>query len=55
MLTPSLKVDLGISLRLKYGFLLKVMPHDSVTAIDANRIQNFTETNTIPVFRTESQ
>ncbi|KAF5386917.1 hypothetical protein D9615_002003 [Tricholomella constricta] len=31
--------DLGISLRLKYGFLLK----------------NFTETNTIPVFRTESQ
>lgn len=31
--------DLGISMRLKYGFLLK----------------NFTETNTIPVFRTESQ
>ncbi|KAF9265875.1 phosphoglycerate mutase-like protein [Marasmius fiardii PR-910] len=31
--------DLGISLRLKYGFLL----------------QNFTDTNTIPVFRTESQ
>ncbi|KAF7298396.1 AB hydrolase-1 domain-containing protein [Mycena kentingensis (nom. inval.)] len=31
--------DLGISTRLKYGFLLK----------------NFTETNTIPVFRTESQ
>jgi hypothetical protein len=32
-------VDLGISMRLKYGFLLK----------------NFTESNTIPVFRTESQ
>ncbi|KDR81978.1 hypothetical protein GALMADRAFT_240377 [Galerina marginata CBS 339.88] len=31
--------DLGISLRMKYGFLL----------------QNFTEKNTIPVFRTESQ
>ncbi|KAF5386513.1 hypothetical protein D9757_005874 [Collybiopsis confluens] len=31
--------DLGISTRLKYGFLLN----------------NFTETNTIPVFRTESQ
>ncbi|TFY59888.1 hypothetical protein EVJ58_g5495 [Rhodofomes roseus] len=31
--------DLGVSLRMKYGFLLK----------------NFTETNTIPVFRTESQ
>ncbi|KAL0070525.1 hypothetical protein AAF712_002358 [Marasmius tenuissimus] len=31
--------DLGISTRLKYGFLL----------------QNFTDTNTIPVFRTESQ
>ncbi|KAF9077271.1 histidine phosphatase superfamily [Rhodocollybia butyracea] len=31
--------DLGLSLRLKYGFLLN----------------NFTETNTIPVFRTESQ
>ncbi|KAF9009542.1 histidine phosphatase superfamily [Cyathus striatus] len=31
--------DLGISLRLKYGFLL----------------ENFTATNTIPVFRTESQ
>ncbi|KAJ7682173.1 phosphoglycerate mutase-like protein [Mycena polygramma] len=31
--------DLGISMRLKYGFLLK----------------NFTEMNTIPVFRTESQ
>ncbi|KAJ7211760.1 phosphoglycerate mutase-like protein [Mycena pura] len=31
--------DLGISMRLKYGFLLK----------------NFTESNTIPVFRTESQ
>ncbi|KAG7088757.1 hypothetical protein E1B28_012723 [Marasmius oreades] len=31
--------DLGISMRLKYGFLL----------------QNFTDTNTIPVFRTESQ
>ncbi|KAJ4473127.1 phosphoglycerate mutase-like protein [Lentinula aciculospora] len=31
--------DLGISMRLKYGFLLR----------------NFTETNTIPVFRTESQ
>ncbi|KAG5727396.1 3-phytase A [Termitomyces sp. T112] len=31
--------DLGISMRLKYGFLL----------------ENFTETNTIPVFRTESQ
>ncbi|KAJ7368930.1 phosphoglycerate mutase-like protein [Mycena albidolilacea] len=31
--------DLGISTRLKYGFLLK----------------NFTESNTIPVFRTESQ
>ncbi|KAJ7682171.1 hypothetical protein DFH06DRAFT_1119467 [Mycena polygramma] len=33
------EVDLGISMRLKYGFLLK----------------NFTEMNTIPVFRTESQ
>ncbi|KAJ7869626.1 phosphoglycerate mutase-like protein, partial [Mycena leptocephala] len=32
-------LDLGISMRLKYGFLLK----------------NFTESNTIPVFRTESQ
>ncbi|KZT22884.1 phosphoglycerate mutase-like protein [Neolentinus lepideus HHB14362 ss-1] len=31
--------DLGVSIRMKYGFLLK----------------NFTETNTIPVFRTESQ
>ncbi|KAK7054004.1 AB hydrolase-1 domain-containing protein, partial [Favolaschia claudopus] len=31
--------DLGISMRLKYGFLLK----------------NFSESNTIPVFRTESQ
>ncbi|RDB19457.1 3-phytase A [Hypsizygus marmoreus] len=31
--------DLGVSMRLKYGFLLK----------------NFTETKTIPVFRTESQ
>ncbi|KAJ8699287.1 hypothetical protein PTI98_002418 [Pleurotus ostreatus] len=31
--------DLGISMRLKYGYLLK----------------NFTETNTIPIFRTESQ
>ncbi|KAF8214171.1 phosphoglycerate mutase-like protein [Mycena galopus ATCC 62051] len=31
--------DLGVSMRLKYGFLLK----------------NFTESNTIPVFRTESQ
>ncbi|KAG7086094.1 hypothetical protein E1B28_003609 [Marasmius oreades] len=31
--------DLGISMRLKYGFLL----------------ENFTDTNTIPVFRTESQ
>ncbi|TDL20712.1 phosphoglycerate mutase-like protein [Rickenella mellea] len=31
--------DMGISLRLKYGYLLK----------------NFTESNTIPVFRTESQ
>jgi hypothetical protein len=31
--------DLGISIRMKYGFLLK----------------NFTETSTIPVFRTESQ
>ncbi|KAJ6603247.1 histidine phosphatase superfamily [Mycena vulgaris] len=31
--------DLGISMRLKYGFLLK----------------NFTESNTLPVFRTESQ
>ncbi|KAJ3514189.1 hypothetical protein NLJ89_g2508 [Agrocybe chaxingu] len=31
--------DLGISMRMKYGFLL----------------QNFTEKNTIPVFRTESQ
>ncbi|EMD38508.1 hypothetical protein CERSUDRAFT_82782 [Gelatoporia subvermispora B] len=31
--------DLGVSMRMKYGFLL----------------QNFTETNTIPVFRTESQ
>ncbi|CCM02907.1 uncharacterized protein FIBRA_05021 [Fibroporia radiculosa] len=31
--------DLGVSMRMKYGFLLK----------------NFTETNTIPVFRTESQ
>ncbi|KAF9559236.1 phytase [Agrocybe pediades] len=31
--------DLGVSMRLKYGFLL----------------ENFTETNTIPVFRTESQ
>ncbi|KAF8228627.1 phosphoglycerate mutase-like protein [Tricholoma matsutake] len=31
--------DLGVSMRLKYGFLL----------------QNFTESNTIPVFRTESQ
>ncbi|KAF9464573.1 histidine phosphatase superfamily [Collybia nuda] len=31
--------DLGVSMRLKYGFLLK----------------NFTETNTLPVFRTESQ
>ncbi|KAM6489807.1 phosphoglycerate mutase-like protein [Amanita muscaria] len=32
-------VDLGVSMRLKYGYLLK----------------NFSETNTIPVFRTESQ
>lgn len=32
-------VDLGLSYRMKYGFLLK----------------NFTESNTIPVFRTESQ
>ncbi|EGO00975.1 hypothetical protein SERLA73DRAFT_178983 [Serpula lacrymans var. lacrymans S7.3] len=31
--------DLGVSMRLKYGFLLK----------------NFTDSNTIPVFRTESQ
>ncbi|KAG6900350.1 hypothetical protein C0993_011981, partial [Termitomyces sp. T159_Od127] len=31
--------DLGVSMRLKYGFLLK----------------NFTKTNTLPVFRTESQ
>ncbi|KAI0367460.1 phosphoglycerate mutase-like protein [Pilatotrama ljubarskyi] len=31
--------DLGVSMRMKYGFLLK----------------NFTETNTLPVFRTESQ
>ncbi|KAK2460651.1 hypothetical protein APHAL10511_007121 [Amanita phalloides] len=31
--------DLGVSIRLKYGFLLK----------------NFTKTNTIPTFRTESQ
>ncbi|KAI0327286.1 phosphoglycerate mutase-like protein [Cubamyces sp. BRFM 1775] len=31
--------DLGVSMRMKYGFLLK----------------NFTESNTIPVFRTESQ
>ncbi|KAF7335328.1 AB hydrolase-1 domain-containing protein [Mycena sanguinolenta] len=31
--------DLGVSMRLKYGFLLK----------------NFSESNTIPVFRTESQ
>jgi hypothetical protein len=31
--------DLGISMRLKYGFLLN----------------NFTEANMIPVFRTESQ
>ncbi|KAI0717807.1 phosphoglycerate mutase-like protein [Cerioporus squamosus] len=31
--------DLGVSMRMKYGFLL----------------QNFTETNTLPVFRTESQ
>ena len=32
-------VDLGLSYRMKYGFLLK----------------NFTASNTIPVFRTESQ
>ncbi|KZT11458.1 phosphoglycerate mutase-like protein [Laetiporus sulphureus 93-53] len=31
--------DLGVSMRMKYGFLLK----------------NFTESNTVPVFRTESQ
>lgn len=31
--------DLGVSMRMKYGYLLK----------------NFTETNTLPVFRTESQ
>ncbi|KAG9087565.1 hypothetical protein FS749_002836, partial [Ceratobasidium sp. UAMH 11750] len=31
--------DLGVSMRMKYGFLL----------------QNFTKTNTLPVFRTESQ
>ncbi|KAF5349620.1 hypothetical protein D9756_008974 [Leucocoprinus leucothites] len=31
--------DLGVTMRIKYGFLL----------------ENFTETNTIPVFRTESQ
>ncbi|TCD62276.1 hypothetical protein EIP91_007115 [Steccherinum ochraceum] len=31
--------DLGVSMRIKYGYLLK----------------NFTETNTLPVFRTESQ
>ncbi|KAK7691641.1 hypothetical protein QCA50_005040 [Cerrena zonata] len=31
--------DLGVSMRIKYGYLL----------------QNFTETNTLPVFRTESQ
>ncbi|KAI0759394.1 histidine phosphatase superfamily [Trametes elegans] len=31
--------DLGVSMRIKYGFLL----------------QNFTDTNTLPVFRTESQ
>ncbi|KAI0638912.1 phosphoglycerate mutase-like protein [Trametes polyzona] len=31
--------DLGVSMRMKYGFLL----------------QNFTESNTLPVFRTESQ
>ena len=33
------QVDLGVSMRMKYGFLL----------------QNFTQTNTLPVFRTESQ
>ncbi|KAJ7862603.1 histidine phosphatase superfamily [Mycena olivaceomarginata] len=39
MAFPGTRLDLGISTRLKYGFLLK----------------NFTESNTIPVFRTESQ
>lgn len=32
-------VDLGVTMRIKYGYLL----------------QNFTESNTLPVFRTESQ
>lgn len=47
-------VDLGISTRLKYGFLLQVsslIPRRPKYHVP----QNFTETNTIPVFRTESQ
>jgi hypothetical protein len=49
--------DLGVSTRMKYGFLLQVCfkcPCFLVVFIDL-LIQNFTEKNAIPVFRTESQ
>lgn len=49
--------DLGVSTRMKYGFLLQVCHFSSRSAVPVAEsfIQNFTEKNTIPVFRTESQ
>jgi hypothetical protein len=43
-------------MRLKYGFLLKVYLYNLSHKILNNvGVENFTESNTIPVFRTESQ
>jgi hypothetical protein len=50
-------VDLGVSMRMKYGFLLKVCYLSSFLFKNmfSRFLQNFTDTNTLPVFRTESQ
>lgn len=48
--------DLGISARIKYGFLLHVGCNFMAISLPLTLgTQNFTEKNTIPVFRTESQ
>jgi hypothetical protein len=46
-------VDLGISIRLKYGFLLEVRRLRHSLCMGFDNLQSFTDA--LPVFRTESQ
>jgi hypothetical protein len=42
-------------MRMKYGFLLNVGPCSAKLQLSLMNEQNFTQSNTLPVFRTESQ